>query len=65
MRDKLPFEIKKRQNPSGFGVITVSLFALLGAFLVASIVFWAYGANPVNAYRALFSGAFGGLYEIS
>ncbi len=65
MRDKLPFEIKKRQNPSGLGVITVSLFALLGTFLVASIVFWAYGANPLNAYRTLFDGAFGGIYEIS
>lgn len=65
MMNKLPFEIKKRQNPSGLGVMTVSLFALLGAFLVASIVFWAYGANPINAFRALFSGAFGGLYEIS
>ncbi len=65
MRDKLPFEIKKRQNPSGLAVITVSLLALLGAFMVASIVFWAYGANPINAYRVLFGGAFGGLYELS
>ncbi|MBS3765677.1 ABC transporter permease [Candidatus Bipolaricaulota bacterium] len=65
MRDKLPFEIKKRQNPSGLAVITVSLLALLGAFLVASIVFWAYGANPIVAYRTLFDGAFGGLYELS
>ncbi|MBS3789001.1 ABC transporter permease [Candidatus Bipolaricaulota bacterium] len=65
MRDKLPFEIKKRQNPSGLGVITVSFFALLGAFLVASIVFWAYGVNPIQAYIVLFSGAFGGIYEIS
>jgi len=65
MREKLPFKIKKRQNPSGLVIIGVSLSALLGAFLVASIIFWAYGANPIRAYIALFSGAFGGVYEIS
>jgi len=65
MKDRLPFKITKRKNPSGFAVITVSFLALLGAFIVASIVFWAYGANPIQAYKALFSGAFGGLYEIS
>ncbi len=65
MKDRLPFEISKRKNPSGLAVITVSFLALLGAFIVASIVFWAYGANPIQAYKALFSGAFGGLYEIS
>ncbi len=65
MLENLPFELEKRQNPSGLAVITVSFLALLGAFLVASIIFWAYGANPIRAYQVLFSGAFGGIYEIS
>jgi simple sugar transport system permease protein len=65
MREKIPFTLKKRQNPSGLVIISVSFAALLGAFLVASIIFWAYGANPIAAYTALFSGAFGGVYEIS
>lgn len=65
MLENLPFEIEKRQNPTGLSVITVSFLALLGAFLVASIIFWAYGANPIRAYQMLFSGAFGGIYEIS
>ncbi len=65
MQEYLPFEITERPNPSGFVIITVSLLALLSAFLVASFVFWAYGTNPITAYTALFDGAFGGVYELS
>ncbi len=65
MGKSLPIKITERPNPSGLVIIGVSFLALLSAFLVASFVFWAYGTNPIVAYRALFSGAFGGTYELS
>jgi simple sugar transport system permease protein len=44
--------------------ILVPLGAVLLAFVVGSIVIIAKGANPIEAYAALFKGAFGGLDSI-
>ncbi len=44
--------------------ILVPLAAVLLAFVVGSVVILAKGANPIEAYAALFKGAFGGLDSI-
>jgi general nucleoside transport system permease protein len=45
--------------------VTVPLYAILVAIVLGSLVMWAAGANPFEAYAALFSGAFGGLDAIA
>jgi len=39
--------------------ILVPLVAILSAFLISGLLILAWGANPLSAYAALFSGAFG------
>jgi simple sugar transport system permease protein len=39
--------------------ILIPLAAILAAFLVSAILIFAWGANPLDAYVALFKGAFG------
>ncbi|MBS3788865.1 ABC transporter permease [Candidatus Bipolaricaulota bacterium] len=65
MIDRIPFKLKKRPNPSGLVVMVVSFLALFSAFLVASVIFWAYGTNPIHAYTVLFDGMFGGTNELA
>ena len=65
MDNKLPFRIKKRPNPSGVMVIIFSSLALLSALLIASVIFWAYGSNPMRAYAVMFDAMFGGVGELA
>lgn len=39
--------------------ITIPLVAILAAFALSGLLFLAWGSDPLNAYVALFSGAFG------
>ena len=39
--------------------ILIPIIAILGALAVSSILIWAWGANVLEAYAALFNGAFG------
>ena len=39
--------------------ILIPLAAILAAFIVSAVLIIAWGANPIDAYAALFSGAFG------
>ena len=39
--------------------ILIPVFAILAAFLISGILIIAWGANPLEAYKALLAGAFG------
>ncbi len=43
----------------------VPVAATVGALLVGAAMVWAFGGDPVEGYRAMFSGAFGGVREIA
>jgi len=47
-----PFRFE-RGDPSGWWILAVSIVAILGAFVVAGVIFWAYGVNPVYAYAVI------------
>ena len=43
----------------------VPVIAALGAFVVGAVMIWLLGASPVEGFKALFSGAFGGRAELA
>ena len=43
----------------------VPLTATVAALLVGAAMVWAFGGDPVEGYRAMFTGAFGGISEIA
>ena len=43
----------------------VPLAATIAALLVGAAMVWAFGGDPVEGYRAMFTGAFGGISEIA
>lgn len=45
--------------------ITIPIVAILAAFLVSGFIILAWGSSPIDAYSALFSGAFGSLNGIA
>lgn len=45
-----PFRIDRTPDPSWSWVLAISLLAIAAALLVAGMIFWAYGVNPVRAY---------------
>ena len=48
-----PFRIEREPQPSAAWILAVSLLAILSAFVVAGIIFWAYGVNPLHAYATI------------
>ncbi len=40
-------------EPSGGWTLAVSAAAILAAFIVAGVIFWAYGVNPIHAYAVI------------
>lgn len=48
-----PFRIERNPEPPGLWVLTVSVLAILAAFVVAGAIFWAYGVNPLYAYATI------------
>jgi simple sugar transport system permease protein len=54
-------------NPPSRRVALVFALAIVAAFLAASLIFWAYGVSPVNAYKTLLVDTMGnrvGLAEV-
>lgn len=43
----------------------VPMAATIAALLVGALMVWAFGGDPVEGYRAMFSGAFGGIREFA
>src|SRR2546425_7611487 len=54
-----PRRISRRWRRVLLGLLP-AVVAAVGALLVGALMLWALGANPVQAYKALFVGAFGG-----
>jgi len=61
---KLPLRVERRLTPSPYVHLAASLVALLLAFLVGALVFRLVGADPLQAYWTVFSGAFGSSYAL-
>lgn len=59
------FRIEKRMEPGRGLRALVTLLAVILALLLGGVVIFAIGVNPVEAYAALFRGAFGSLYGLS
>lgn len=53
MRQRGSFRIERDPEPPGTWIFVVSMLAIFAAFLVAGIIFWAYGVNPVHAYVSI------------
>lgn len=51
-----PLQIEPTLAPSGRWVLFVSLCAILAALAAASVIFWAFGLNPIRAYATMFAG---------
>ena len=45
--------------------LLIPILAILGAFLISGLMIIAWGSNPLEAYTALWSGAFGSLASIA
>ncbi len=45
--------------------LTVPIGAVLAALVVGALMLWALDASPIEGYKALFSGAFGGADELA
>ncbi|MGB0386633.1 MAG: ABC transporter permease [Ardenticatenaceae bacterium] len=45
--------------------ITIPLLSLFTAMVIGAFVIWLAGGDPIEAYKALFAGAFGGTREFS
>lgn len=48
-----PFHIAREPQPSAAWIIAVSVLAIVAAFAVAGVIFWAYGVNPLHAYATI------------
>ncbi len=57
--------LEKRLEPGRWARPAVAIASILLALALGGLVILAVGVNPVAAYRALFSGAFGTLYGLS
>lgn len=56
---KLLFALdEKKLQETGLSLL-ITLIALVMALLVGALVIWAFGSNPIEAYGALWRGAFG------
>jgi len=53
-----PLAIERDPNPTPGWILGVSLVAITAALAAAGLVFWAYGADPVEAYAAVVHGTF-------
>ena len=49
---------KKKLQETGLSLL-ITLIALVMALVVGALVIWAFGSNPIEAYGALWRGAFG------
>lgn len=56
MKQLGPFRIERHPSPPGAWVLAVSVLAIVAALVVAGIIFWAYGVNPIRAYAIIFQG---------
>ena len=54
-----PWRLEPRPEPGRGLVFLVSLGAVLAALIVTGLIFWAYGHNPVTAYRDIFASTLG------
>jgi len=59
MRAPSWIHIERRPSRSAWTVFYVSLLAIAGALVAASIFFKAYGVSPLHAYRLIITGALG------
>lgn len=60
------FMNKKRANSliSRYDVIIITILAALAALFLGAFIIFSQGRNPVDAYKALFQGAFGSIPSI-
>ena len=62
---KIPLRIEKRLTPSRTASFLVPLVSILLALVFGGLILLAAGANPLQTYKAMAIGAFGGKYNIS
>ncbi len=60
-----PIRIEKRMTPGRLLRALVTLLSVILALLLGGVIILAIGVNPLEAYSALFQGAFGTLYGLS
>jgi len=58
------FKVKKREALSGWEAALISILAIIFALLIFSLLFILAGANPLIAYRGIFSYAFANPYGL-
>lgn len=56
MRRVGPFLVEPRPDPPGWWMLTVSAGAVVAAFLLAGVIFAAYGISPLHAYAVIVQG---------
>lgn len=57
-------KVEKRIRPRVSLVLSVSVLALFLALGLSSIIFWAYGVNPLEAYWMMLKGSLGSSYAL-
>jgi simple sugar transport system permease protein len=65
MRNESKFHTVWRDYLERSFTIIIPILAILAAFAVSGLIILAWGANPLEAYAALFSGAFGSASSIA
>ncbi len=53
MRPRRALHIELRPEPPTSWVLAVSLLAIAAALVMSGLIFWAYGLNPISAYRTI------------
>ena len=61
---KLALRFEQRPDPSGWIVLFYSVLALLAAFFITGIIFWAYGVDPLVAYAKILKGSLGSQFAL-
>lgn len=59
MRPFGPLRIERDAEPSWARTLLVSVLAITAAFLLAGVIFWAYGVSPLRAYRVIIADTLG------
>lgn len=57
--------IEPRPSPSVGVILLASVAALLLAFAVTSVIFWAYGVSPLRAWGVILKGSLGSAFALS
>lgn len=59
------WQLVRLPEPTSLSVLGVSLAAIIAAFVTAGLIFWLYGANPLEAYAVIIGGTLGNLRSVA